>query len=148
MYRDILVAIDDSDICARALEHAGALAAALNARLTVLSVAPHVPAFAYAATGDLARLEAEAIKAAETTVRRAVEHVPDGVGVTTVVRTGSVGREIVDQVERGRHDLVVLGSRGRGRLASGVLGSVVGDVHFGAHVPLLIVHPDAGPRRS
>jgi nucleotide-binding universal stress UspA family protein len=143
MYRDILVAIDDSEICGRALEHAGGLAEGLNAKLTVLSVAPPVPSTVVAAGADIRRLEQEAITAAERIVRRAVEQIPESVGVTTVVRTGAVGREIADQVERGRHDLVVLGSRGRGRVASGVLGSVVGDVHFAVHVPVLIVHPTA-----
>jgi nucleotide-binding universal stress UspA family protein len=46
-------------------------------------------------------------------------------------------------VEKGDHDLVVIGSRGRGRVASGVFGSVVGDVHFAVSVPMLVVHPAA-----
>ena len=141
MYRKILVAIDDSEMGERVLEHAGALAAELNAQLTILSVAPPVPTFAYAAGIDVTQLEEGAVKAAERRVRGAVESVPGAVGVTTVVRHGNPGKEIVEQIERGGHDLVVLGSRGRGRVAEGVLGSVAGDVHFGARIPLLIIHP-------
>ena len=141
MYRNVLVAVDDSEMADAVLEHAFAIASAFNARLTILSVAPPVPTFAYAPGVDVGALEQQSVQVAERRVRTAAAAAPGRVGVTTVVRTGNPGREIVEQIESGDHDLVVLGSRGRGRVASGVLGSVAGDVHFGAHVPLLIVHP-------
>ena len=41
-------------------------------------------------------------------------------------------------------DLIVLGSRGRGRAQEGLLGSVNGYIHFHAKVPLLTVPPRDG----
>jgi nucleotide-binding universal stress UspA family protein len=34
-----------------------------------------------------------------------------------------------------------MGSRGRGRLATTLLGSVGAEVHYHAHIPMLVVHP-------
>ncbi len=61
--------------------------------------------------------------------------------MATVQRTGNPGEAIVRELERGTHDLVVLGSRGRGMARSGLLGSVNGYVHFHSRVPMLSV-PD------
>lgn len=141
MYRSILVAIDASATAERALEHATELASVMRARLTVLSVVSPLPSFAYRAGIDTARLEEEAQQEATDLVRAAADAAPPDISVTTRVRMGHAGEEIVAQAKEGDHDLVVLGSRGRGRLASTLLGSVGGAVHFHLHVPLLVVHP-------
>jgi nucleotide-binding universal stress UspA family protein len=75
-------------------------------------------------------------------VDEARSEVPEGVTSHGVVRSGHPGSEIVAQVQEGGHDLVVLGSRGRSRVTAGLLGSVVGDVHFATKVSLLVVHPE------
>lgn len=141
MYHDILVAVDTSPTARRALEHATQLAQALNARLTVLSVVVPLPAFVYRAGVDVSSLQAEAEREAQELVRAAAEAVPDDISITTRVRHGHAGEEIVRQAKEGGNDLVVLGSRGRGRLASNLLGTVAGSVHFHLHAPLLVVHP-------
>jgi nucleotide-binding universal stress UspA family protein len=78
--------------------------------------------------------------------RRALDEaaaaVPDDVIAHMVQRTGHAGPEILEEIERGGYDLVVLGSRGRGRAQEGLLGSVNGYLHFHAEVPLLSV-PEA-----
>jgi nucleotide-binding universal stress UspA family protein len=49
---------------------------------------------------------------------------------------------IVDAAARWEADLIVMGSRGRGRLRSMLLGSVAGEVSTHAHVPVLVArHP-------
>ena len=50
--------------------------------------------------------------------------------MTKLLKHGHAGEEIVKQVEAGGHDLLALGSRGLGRLASRVLGSTGADVHI------------------
>jgi nucleotide-binding universal stress UspA family protein len=45
----------------------------------------------------------------------------------------------VAEIESGDYDLVVLGSRGHGRLATEILGSVNNHVHFHSNVPTLTV---------
>ena len=69
------------------------------------------------------------------------EQVPDDLPVTTVLKHGHAGEEIVNQIETGEHDLIVMGSRGLGRVTSNLFGSVGGHVHFHTHIPMLIVHP-------
>jgi nucleotide-binding universal stress UspA family protein len=59
--------------------------------------------------------------------------------VHTVQRVGHAGPEIVKEIERGGYDLVVVGSRGRGRAQEGLLGSVNGYLHFHSKIPLLSI---------
>ena len=140
MYRNILVAIDGSPTAARALQHAGELARALDARLTVTSVVPNIPPYAYAAGVSVTALEREAKREVDNQLRRALASLPGGITVSSLVRHGDPEHEIVNALEEGDYDLIVLGSRGRGRVASTLFGSVGAAVHFHTHVPMLIVH--------
>ena len=72
-------------------------------------------------------------------LREAEAAAPDGLRVASVQRNGHVGEEIVAEIESGGYDLVVLGSRGHGRVGSGLLGSVNGHVHFNSKVALLSI---------
>ena len=144
MYRNILVALDSSEIAARALAEAAELALALNARLTIVSVAPDLPSAAYRAGIDIKALEAEVQAEVDALLRQAVDSLPEGLPVTTVLRRGNPGAEIVGQIERGEHDLIVMGSRGRGRVTSSLFGSVAAHVHFHSRVAMLVLQPD-GP---
>jgi Universal stress protein family len=56
---------------------------------------------------------------------------------------GTPAEVILHQAAVGSHDLIVLGSRGRGDLASIMLGSVSHRVVHHSHVPVPVVHvPD------
>lgn len=57
---------------------------------------------------------------------------------------GHAAAEILDQAREGKHDLVVVGSRGRGEVESLFLGSVSQQVSHASPVPVLIVHGDDG----
>jgi nucleotide-binding universal stress UspA family protein len=142
MFLDILVAIDDTPIARRALEHAIDLAQGQGARLTVMSVVPDIPGFAYRAGVDVAALTRHAEEDTARLVREAVDEVPPDVPVTSRVRKGPVGEQIVEQIRECRHDLVVMGSRGRGRFVTSVFGGVGAYVHFHTSIPMLVVHPD------
>jgi nucleotide-binding universal stress UspA family protein len=67
---------------------------------------------------------------------------PKELNVHTLTRSGHIGEEIVSEIEDGGYDLVVLGSRGRGRLASELFGSANGYVHFHSRIPLLSISGD------
>ena len=71
-----------------------------------------------------------------------MERVPDRVSVSTVLSDKPVRAALIEQVATGRHDLVVMGSRGRGALRSVLLGSVSHYVLHHSPVPVLIVHSD------
>lgn len=143
MFLNILVAIDRSASARRALEQAMDLARAMNSKVTLITVAP--PASNYTAlvgvSGDTMRDELDTW--AEDVLRAAADAMPDGVIPRRVLRRGHAGREIVKELEAGGYDLVVLGSRGRGRAQEGFLGSVNGYLHFHSRVPLLSVPEEA-----
>ena len=142
MFRDILVAIDGSETAQRALEAAGELAEALNSRLTIIAVAPQVPPYAYRAGVDVGALEEEASKETEKLLREAVESLPDELPVTTVMKKGHAGERIVEQLRGGQHDLLAMGSRGRGRVATSLFGSVGAYVHYHSRIAMLVIHPE------
>jgi nucleotide-binding universal stress UspA family protein len=142
VFQNILVAIDGSETAGRALEAATELAEALNSRLTLISVAPEVPSFAYRSGVDVGALEQEARNETEGILRGSADALPDDLPVTTVLKHGNAGEQIVEQLRAGEHDLLVMGSRGRGRVATSLLGSVGAYVHYHARVPMLVIHPE------
>jgi nucleotide-binding universal stress UspA family protein len=141
VFLNILVAMDGSPSSQRALEHAVDLARAGNAKLSLITVAPPLSSYVTLAGVSSDTMQAELDKWAADTLDQAVRTVPDDVIVHTVQRSGHPGPEVVRELERGGYDLVVVGSRGRGRAQEGLLGSVNGYVHFRSRVPLLSV-PD------
>ena len=144
MFLNILVGLDGSASSRRALGHAVELARAGNAKLTLITVAPPVSSYVTLAGVGVDTMNDELDKWAKEIVEDAVRTVPDDVGAHTVRARGHAGAEIIKELERGGYDLIVLGSRGRGRTQEGLLGSVNGYVHFHAHVPLLSVPPEEG----
>jgi len=142
VFRNILVAIDRSAAAYRALEEARDLAQAMNARLTIISVAAEVPGLAYRAGVNVQAMEEEAQAETDKVLREAVDAMPEDLPVTTVHRRGHPGEEIVSQLEAGGHDLLVVGSRGLGRVASNLFGSVGAHVHYHSRVAMLVVQPE------
>jgi nucleotide-binding universal stress UspA family protein len=142
MFRNILVAIDGSADAEEALGHAIDLAECEHGRLTIFSAVPTTPAFAFAAPGGAAviDLEERARKETEEIIRRALERVPQDVSTTTVMKGAPAKAALLKQIEHGGHDLVVMGSRGRGAVRSALLGSVSHHVLHHSPVPVLIVH--------
>ena len=138
MFRNILVAIDGSPSAATALEEAIHLARENGARLVLISVAaplrwritapPYVP---FPSDDELER-------AAWDVVTRAEALVPEDVPVSSIVRTGPAAAAIVARAGEGGHDLIVMGSRGRGFLGSLLLGSVSRAVAARSPVPVHI----------
>jgi nucleotide-binding universal stress UspA family protein len=76
----------------------------------------------------------------------AVAYVPDTVSVTSRLVRGRAGDRILELLSEGGHDLVVVGSRGRGNVRSIVLGSVSHQVLNAAPAAALIVHAELEQR--
>lgn len=147
MFRNILVAIDGSPDADQALAEAIDLAESQHARLTLFSAVVAPPAAAYIGAGGAvaATVARDADTETETILSAAVERVPAGVSVTKVLSGDPVRPALIQQIKEGAHDLVVMGSRGRGAIRSVLLGSVSHYVLHHSSVPVLIVH--AEPRR-
>jgi nucleotide-binding universal stress UspA family protein len=137
MLRNVLVAVDGSQAATDALQDAIELARRTDARLTLISVGVPPrrigwPAFVPYPTDDELKREAEEV------LDRARALVPEDLPVSAVARVGRAPDEILAQVARGEHDVVVMGSRGLGRAGSFLLGSVSIAVVAQSSVPVLI----------
>ena len=145
MFLNILVAVDGSEHGAAALRTAAQLAGEEHARLTVLTAVPAIPASVQfssagvAALGDAAQLMGEV----GASIRRQVDALPDDISVTSIVVAGHPANVILSRLREGRHDLLVMGTRGLGRVGIALLGSVSQAVLHKAPVPVLVVREAA-----
>lgn len=144
MFSNILVAYDGSPTSRSALARAYELAEAEDAEVTVVTVAPSVAPLAAIAPVSVEGLRAELDEWAKTKLDEAKAAAPAGLTVRAVERNGHVGAEIVEEIESGDYDLVVLGSRGHGRLTTEILGSVNNHVHYHSDVPTLTIDKAEG----
>jgi nucleotide-binding universal stress UspA family protein len=142
VFHRLLVPVDGSVDSDLALTQAIDLAESEGARLTLFNAVWKPPPAAYfapsgAALGELAQ---SAEDESRKILRTASERVPESVPVSTILSTEPVRAALTRQLTEGNHDLVVIGSRGRGELRSLLLGSVS---HFAldhSPMPVLIVH--------
>jgi nucleotide-binding universal stress UspA family protein len=70
----------------------------------------------------------------------AADRVPDDLSITTRLLDGDPAREILGAAVANDHDVIVLGSRGRGRMTAALLGSVSNRVMHDAEVPVIVIH--------
>lgn len=75
-----------------------------------------------------------AMKAAHKRLKKA------GVSFGEELRVGNVAACIAHAAEKGRYDLIVMGSHGRGALGNLIVGSVTAKVLAQCKVPVLVVH--------
>jgi nucleotide-binding universal stress UspA family protein len=144
VFLNILVALDGSEHAAQALRTAAQLAQEEHARLTAITAVPPAPALAQitasgAALAEVADLMGEAGKR----IRAQVDGLPPDVSVTSIVMAGQPAPVILARLGEGRHDLLVMGTRGLGRVGSALLGSVSQAVLHEAGVPVLVVRAAA-----
>jgi nucleotide-binding universal stress UspA family protein len=139
MYHHVLCAYDGSPASEAALGEAIDLASAMNARLAIVSVVEKPPAGVAAAGVDPEALGRTLEHETGDRLRAAADRVPDDVPLTTFLRAGHPGKEILRAADEIGADIVVLGTRGRGRVTANIFGSVAADVHYHTKLPLLVV---------
>jgi nucleotide-binding universal stress UspA family protein len=144
MFRNILVCVDGSAHAERALSEAIDLAAAERSRLTILTAIPRPPYWACTpvTAAGIEPLARELANEAKATLEAAVDRVPDSIPLTKILTHEPIREALMARIKSGEHDLVVMGSRGRGALTSSLLGSVSHYALNHSQVPVLIVHTD------
>jgi nucleotide-binding universal stress UspA family protein len=145
----IVVGIDGSPEAAMALEQAAQEAARRGATLRVVSVArmPEVwavplgmaPPTVPVRPGELPSAVRERTQASVDALFAAHPELARQITVEVVAVSGNPATELVEQSKSA--DLLVLGHRGLGGLASAFLGSVGLNCVLHAHCPVLIVRP-------
>lgn len=144
MFHRILVAIDGSEHAQRALSEAIDLAQLSNARLTVMTVHPKTSTLLVGGPVvppvDMRSLDEALQREHEQLLESAIAQVPHDVSVVKVLAHGVPATAIVEQARKDGNDLIVLGSRGRGEVASMLLGSVSHQVLQRSTAPVLVVH--------
>jgi len=150
MFRNILVCVDSSAHAERALIEAIDLADAERSRLTILTSIPCPPYWACtpATAGGIESLAADLAAEAKDALKAAVERVPASIPVTKILTEEPIREALLGRLKSGEHDLVVMGSRGRGALSASFLGSVSHYALNHCHVPVLIVHADGDAATS
>jgi nucleotide-binding universal stress UspA family protein len=143
MFRNILIAVDGSPDAAQALRDAIDLAESEHTRLTLITAVPQISATGLLVPGAVTDSAIADTRAwAEAILRRALDQVPDDLPVSTVLTDQPIRLALIRQIKDGHHDLVVMGSRGRGAVRSALLGSVSHYVLHHSPVPVLIVHAE------
>jgi nucleotide-binding universal stress UspA family protein len=145
LFRSILVPIDGSAHADAAIDKAIDLVRLESAqiettRLTLLSAWYSHPLLGESAGTDIHSVESDMEEMAKQTVDAALRRIPEWIRVTTEVVAGRPADAILEAVAREAHDLIVMGSRGRGRLRCLLLGSVSLEVVQRSPVPVMLVH--------
>src|SRR2546421_11240348 len=144
MFHNILVAVDGSPDAEQALTEAIDLAESEHTRLTLITAVTRLPATVYVtASVEVGQLLEDAHAEAEAILRHARERVPEDVPVTCGLSEQPIRVALSRQITGGHHDLVVMGSRGRGAVRAALLGSVSHYVLHHSPIPVLIVHAEA-----
>jgi nucleotide-binding universal stress UspA family protein len=150
MYANILVSTDGSDVARKGIKHGTALAKALNAKVTVITVTEPLPvdygsghasgwipsqqefdSFDAACKERAGKILDEARAMAEQIgISAELLHVPNAHAATAIIETAR---------SRGC-DLIVMASHGRRGLRKLLLGSQTSEVLVDGSVPVLVVH--------
>ncbi|MEO6879589.1 MAG: universal stress protein [Mycobacteriaceae bacterium] len=144
----VVVGVDGSECSRDALAFALRDAARRGARVKVLSVVRPVDewATAYGLPSLPPRQDPGAIRTQLhdiiAGVREVLGDAVAGVEVEPVVTIGSTAGELIKAAADA--DLLVVGSQGRGGVASALLGSVTTRVVFGAPCPVTVIRPRTG----
>jgi nucleotide-binding universal stress UspA family protein len=143
MFHNILVAIDGSPDADAALAHAIDLSESEHTRLTLMTAVCGVPPTAYLIAGEGAgQLRENVYEQARDVIQQARDRVPADLPVTTVLSEQPIRIALMRQIKEGQHDLVVMGSRGRGAVRAALLGSVSHYMLHHSPVPVLVVHAE------
>lgn len=139
MFERVLLAVDGSDHSMRAAKVAAETARCMkSAELRIVAVYDPIPSYLGEPNLQIA-IDAR-LNEAQAIMNKAVELVGNSkIDVHTELIEGNPAEAIIDVAKTRKSDIIVLGSRGLGRLAGLLLGSTSQKVVSHAPCPVLIV---------
>ncbi len=130
VYKNILVTIDCSSVDEKILDHVALLARQNNAKVVLLHVV-------HSHTLDQERALREK---AQTILNRYLKKLQTkGVEAAVLIRSGEPEKEILDEIETNKYDLVAMGTHGHRFLGDILFGSVSDTLKHKISVPLLLI---------
>ena len=139
----VLVAVDGSEGGDLAAAHAATLCAATRAECMVVRVVVPPDRVIASRIPDTGAMVREKLEAETNESERYLTELPGRINLpgstrTEVITAADTAAAILRAAETDRSDMVVIGTRGRGRATRLILGSVADKVIRGSHVPVLI----------
>jgi nucleotide-binding universal stress UspA family protein len=139
----ILAATDGSDLAGIGCELARDLATLSHGQVRIVAVLPPVTELLGGAWPAAAMIDPEPVERAarerlEDRLRRELERTPADLRPTASLLRGRPAAEIVAEAMRWDADVIVVGSRGHGTMASVLIGSVSEEVIDRSPIPVLV----------
>ena len=141
MYSNILVPVDGSDNSIRALRHALFLSSKLGSKLTVMNVLEVLPVV-YVQSQIIVDSVIKSLENESKKVFERVEAESREFGVTyesVVVRGHHVASIIIEYADQHDVDIIIIGSRGHGKIKTAIMGSVAHNIFHHTGKPMLII---------
>jgi nucleotide-binding universal stress UspA family protein len=146
MYRNILVPTDGSELSDKAIKQAIALAARLQARMTILTVIPPIAdtfaddAFVLPPQAMARLVDGATARAQQMLEKACADARASGVECASALAVDSAPYEaIVAHAGKLACDLIVMGSHGRGGFSKALLGSETAKVLVHSTIPVLVL---------
>ena len=139
MFNHILLGVDGSERALHAAETAADLARSMKSGILRIVVA-YDPVPSYLGEPNMQAAISARMKEAETILKKAKDAVGEIPGeIHTEILEGPPAEAIIDVAKTRKSDLIVMGSRGLGRLSGALIGSQSQKVVQHAPCPVLIV---------
>ncbi len=143
MYKSILVAVDGSDDANLAVDAAAGLSAAFDAQVHLVHAAEQHPLIVGSASAMSVLPEEELLKYGaailDAAKQRAEAASVKNLQIHNLAEPGSAAHTILELADEIKPDLIAVGSRGHGKLAGLLMGSVSQKLCQLAKCPCLVV---------
>lgn len=140
MFSKVLVPVDGSDNSLRALDAALLLSEKLGAEVTAIHVMEEIPVLHIQSEKLLRKLIDDYKKESQLILSKCSEiAAKKGLSLKTKLVQGNAGSTILDFCEKGKCDVIVMGSRGLGKFKELVLGSVSSKIVHHSSCPVMII---------
>ncbi len=140
--KNILCAVDFSPITEKVINYTKKTACESGGEIRLLHVAEPPPEFLGDDFGPPVEreLRAEMMKKQHRQLDELAESLSkEGFNVKPIIVQGSTVETILEQAKKGKADIIILGSHGKGPLATIVMGSVTEGVIRKSKIPVLII---------